>query len=285
MTLYAQPRAEVFASSAPPSEIQPFEAWLRGLGIAFDETNGYPEMTGLNGLFNALNLYIKYLEQNGFAEWRSDMEYPQGAGVRVGLVWYRAKLQNTNKPPATSQTEWELFLNASALSYQEPLYIDGNTIKIRDASTTVKGVTQFANSVEVNNKSNVSKAITPFNVVQMFGQQLTTSGFSRLPNGTIEQWATVKLSAVGAFNQQIIGGQTYYTHYYQVPYPIPFSTSVFTAVVSLACANGLVQAGMAGQSVTSNLNGWGDSLNKLTVAVTTTILGQTPTIHMKATGI
>lgn len=188
MTLYAQPRAEVFASSAPPSEIQPFDAWLRGLGIAFDETNGYPEMTGLNGLFNALNLYIKYLEQNGFAEWRSDMEYPQGAGVRVGLVWYRAKVQNTNKPPATSQTEWELFLNASALSYQEPLYIDGNTIKIRDASTTVKGVTQFANATEVNNRSSVSKAINPANVAQMFIGSFGNDKSVELPNGLILQW-------------------------------------------------------------------------------------------------
>lgn len=163
MTLYTQPQAEVFASGAPPSEIQPFDAWAYGLGIAFIETNGYPEMTGLNGLFNAFNLYIKYLEQNGFAEWRSDMEYPAGAGVRVGLVWYRAKLQNTNKPPATSQTEWELFLNASALAYQEPMYLDGNTIKIRDASTTVKGAIQFANATEVANRSNVSKAINPSN--------------------------------------------------------------------------------------------------------------------------
>ena len=197
MTLYTQPRAEVFASSAPPSEIQPFEAWLRGLGIAFDETNGYPEMTGLNGLFNALNLYIKYLEQNGFAEWRSDMEYPQGAGVRVGLVWYRAKLQNTNKPPATSQTEWELFLNASALSYQEPLYIDGNTIKIRDASPTVKGVTQFASATEVATRANVSKAINPANVAQMFIGGGNTNDYLELPNGMIIQWMVGNSDANG----------------------------------------------------------------------------------------
>lgn len=196
MTLYTQPRAEVFASSAPPSEIQPFDAWLRGLGIAFDETNGYPEMTGLNGLFNALNLYIKYLEQNGFAEWRSDMEYPQGAGVRVGLVWYRAKVQNTNKPPATSQTEWELFLNASALSYQEPLYIDGNTIKIRDASTAVKGVTQFANATEVATRANVSKAINPSNVGQTFLGGLGKNDWCRFPNGLIHQWLTVNAPIV-----------------------------------------------------------------------------------------
>lgn len=163
MTIYNRPRAEVFAENAPPSEIQPFQAWLRGLGIAFDETNGFPEMTGLNGLFNALNQYIKYLEQNGFAEWSADLEYPIGAGVRVGAVWYRAKTQNTNKPPATSQNDWELFLNASALSYSNPIYIESNVIKVRDASTMQKGVVQFANATEVVNKSNVSKAINPAN--------------------------------------------------------------------------------------------------------------------------
>lgn len=195
MTLYTQPRADIFASSAPPDEIQPFEAWLRGLGIAFDETNGFPEMTGLNGLFNALNLYIKYLEQNGFAEWRADLEYPMGAGVRVGLVWYRARTQNTNKPPSTSQADWELFLNASSLAYQDPIYIENNVIKIRDASQTQKGVLQFASDVEVASRSNVSKAINPSNVGQTFGLSNNANGWCRLPNGLILQWGIASVAA------------------------------------------------------------------------------------------
>lgn len=181
MTIYNRPRAEVFAENAPPSEIKPFQAWLRGLGIAFDETNGFPEFTGLNGLFNALNQYIKYLEQNGFAEWSADLEYPVGAGVRVGAVWYRAKTQNTNKPPTTSQNDWELFLNASALSYSNPIYIENNVVKVRDASTAQKGVVQFANATEVANRSNVSKAINPSNVGQTFSR---TSQHIVLPDGS-----------------------------------------------------------------------------------------------------
>ncbi len=191
MTIYNRPRAEVFAENAPPSEIQPFQAWLRGLGIAFDETSGFPEFTGLNGLFNALNQYIKYLEQNGFAEWSADLEYPIGAGVRVGSVWYRAKNQNTNKPPATSQNDWELFLNASALSYSNPIYIENNVVKVRDASTAQKGVVQFANATEVANRSNVSKAINPSNVGQTFSQSLGVNGWCRLPSGLIYQWGTI----------------------------------------------------------------------------------------------
>lgn len=191
MTIYNRPRAEVFAESAPPSEIQPFQAWLRGLGIAFDETNGFPEMTGLNGLFNALNQYIKYLEQNGFAEWAADLEYPIGAGVRVGSVWYRAKTQNTNKPPATSQNDWELFLNAAALSYGNPIYIENNVVKVRDASTAQKGVVQLANATEVANKSNVSKAINPANAATIaqstdlgVGQTWQNVTGSRTPDAT-----------------------------------------------------------------------------------------------------
>lgn len=161
MTIYSKPRAELFAQDAPPSEIKPFTAWLRGLGIAFDETNGYPELESFNGLLQALNGYIKYLEQNGFAEWSSTLEYPQGAGVRVGAVWYRAKAQNTNKPPATSQNEWAVFLNANDLSFSDPLQVVDGVIGIKDASTTQKGVARFATVVEVINKTNVSAMVTP----------------------------------------------------------------------------------------------------------------------------
>ena len=161
--IYTKPRAELFAQDAPPSEIKPFAAWLRGLGIAFDETNGYPELESFNGLLQALNGYIKYLEQNGFAEWSSDLEYPIGAGVRVGAVWYRAKAQNTNKPPATSQNEWAVFLNASDLSFSDPLQVVDGVIGIKDATTTQKGVTRFATATEVSNRTNVSAAVSPSN--------------------------------------------------------------------------------------------------------------------------
>lgn len=194
MTLYTKPRAELFAQDAPSSEIKPFAAWLRGLGIAFDETNGFPEMESFNGLLQALNGYIKYLEQNGFAEWSSDLEYPIGAGVRVGAVWYRAKVQNTNKPPATSQNDWSLFLNASDLSFSDPLQVLDGVIGIKDATTTQKGVTRFATTTEVSNRTNVSAAITPANVGQTFGQSLSENGWCRLPNGLIMQWGVVSVN-------------------------------------------------------------------------------------------
>ncbi len=173
MSIYNRPRAEVFAENAPPSEIRPFDAWLRGLGIAFDETNGFPEMSSFNGLLQSLSIYIKYLEQRGLAEWRNDLEYPVGAGVQVGLSWFKAKRQNLNKPPATSQDDWELLVNASALSYVEPLYIENNVVKIRDATKTQKGVVRFATDAEAQSGAKVSAAITPDQAM------LTSFGFGQ----------------------------------------------------------------------------------------------------------
>ena len=222
MTIYEKPRSEVFASNAPESEVSTFTAWLRGLGIAFDETNGLPEFSGLNNVFNLLNQYIKYLEQNGFAEWSSDLEYPIGAGVRVGAVWYRAKTQNTNKPPATSQNDWELFLNASALTYENPLYIENNVVKVRGATQIQRGVVQFANATEVANKANVSKAINPANVGQTFGQSLDQNGWCRLPSGLIMQW--------GSADAQIAGAT--------IPFPITFPNSVLSVVVTDIATSG-----------------------------------------------
>lgn len=189
--IYPRPHPAEFAIDAPESEIQAFPDWARGLGIAFDETNGFPEMTGINGLFQIITEYIKYLEQNGFAEWSASLEYPIGAGVRVGSIWYRAKTQNINKPPATSQNDWAVFLNASDLTYGDPLQINvSGQVTIKDATTTQKGVIRFANSSEIANRANVSAAITPANVGQTFSQSLATNGWCRLPNGLIMQWGT-----------------------------------------------------------------------------------------------
>ena len=192
MTIYEKPRAELFAQDAPESEIEPFTAWLRGLGIAFDETGGLPKMESFNGLLQALNGYIKYLEQNGFAEWSSDLEYPVGAGVRVGAVWYRAKTQNISKPPATSQNDWSLFLNASDLSFGDPIQLINGVISIKDASQAQKGSVQFANNTEISNKSDVSKVVNPANVATIINSSFSRNSQSRTsPDGFIMKWGTV----------------------------------------------------------------------------------------------
>lgn len=240
MTIYSKPRAELFAQDAPSSEIKPFAAWLRGLGIAFDETNGFPEMESFNGLLQALNGYIKYLEQNGFAEWSSDLEYPIGAGVRIGGVWYRAKAQNTNKPPATSQNEWAVFLNASDLSFSDPLQVVDGVIGIKDATTIQKGVTRFATATEVSNRTNVTASVNPSNAATIaqstdlgVGQAWQNVTGSRASGATyinntarpIQVMIVMRDAYNGGFSL-IIGGVTIFNVTYDIPsdmfYPISF---------------------------------------------------------------
>lgn len=238
MTIYEKPQNIVFAQDAPSSEIRPFEAWARGLGIAFEETNGYPELESFNGLLQALNSYIKYLEQNGFAEWSADLEYPIGAGVRVGNVWYKAKQQNTNKPPSTSQSDWSVFLNAGDLSYADPLQNVDGQIQIKDASTTQKGVVRFANATEVVNKSATQVAITAANAATVaqstdlgVGQTWQNVSSQRASGQTyrnntgkpIHVFIAVK-DGVGGGLRLIIGGVTIFNFTYDLPawvfYPV-----------------------------------------------------------------
>ena len=265
MTLYTKPRAELFAQDAPPSEIKPFAAWLRGLGIAFDETNGYPELESFNGLLQALNGYIKYLEQNGFAEWSSTLEYPIGAGVRVGAVWYRAKAQNTNKPPATSQNEWAVFLNASDLSFSDPLQVVGGVIGIKDATATQKGVVRFATATEVINRTNVSAAITPANVGQTFGQSLSQNGWCRLPNGLIMQWGVLS---------SVLLNQTFYL----VSFSTAFPSNALNISATISAEN------VVGGSISPIIKKGSISKNSFQVAGDNSTEATTGDIHWTAIG-
>lgn len=98
-----------FANGADASEIQPFPDENRGLGIAFDQTEGKPEMKGLNGLFNKITQSLLSIRQNGLLGWVNDLEYMQGGFVIESGKLYQAKQNNTNKQPSLSQNDWELW--------------------------------------------------------------------------------------------------------------------------------------------------------------------------------
>ena len=159
-----------FANSAPSNEIEPFPDYDRGLGIAFVETDGKPEMKGLNGLFSLLTVSLLALKQRGILTWTTGFEYKQGAFVVESNRLYQAKTDNTSKQPSLSQNEWQVWASVSDIDVDT----NGNiiktakaggafTLKVEDATTTVKGVARFATAVEIANKSNVSAAITPSN--------------------------------------------------------------------------------------------------------------------------
>ena len=157
-----------FANSAPSSEIEAFPDYDRGLGIAFVETDGKPEMKGLNGLFSLLTVSLLALKQRGILTWTTGFEYKQGAFVVESNRLYQAKTDNTSKQPSLSQNDWQVWASVSDIDVD----INGNiiktakaggafTLKVEDATTTVKGVVRFATATEVINKSNVSAAVTP----------------------------------------------------------------------------------------------------------------------------
>lgn len=194
-----------FANSAPSNEIEPFPDYDRGLGIAFVETDGKPEMKGLNGLFNLMTVSLLALKQRGILTWTTGFEYKQGAFAVESNRLYQAKVDNTSKQPSLSQNEWQVWASVSDIDVDT----NGNiiktakaggafTLKVNDATTTEKGVARFATATEVANKSNVSAAVTPKNVADMFS---STAGTLKLPDGTIMQWGNKATAGIGSFNE------------------------------------------------------------------------------------
>ena len=160
-----------FANGAISTEIAPFPDWDRGLGIAFDQTEGKPEMKGLNGLFQVLTTSMLYLKQRGISEWDSTLEYPANAFVTEGSKLYRSKRTNTNKQPSLSQLDWDVWASISDISVstngnlKKTVTADGSvTLEVPTATDTQRGAVRQATSTEVANKSNVNAYVTPANV-------------------------------------------------------------------------------------------------------------------------
>ena len=159
-----------FANGAPSNEIAPFPDYDRGLGIAFDQTDGKPEMKGLNGLFQQMTLAALYLKQRGIGEWDAALEYPIAAFVVHDGALYKAKTLNTNKNPATSQTDWQLWASVSDITVSTNGNLKKTTnesgaihLEVPTADTTQRGAMRFATAAEVANVSTTQAAITAAN--------------------------------------------------------------------------------------------------------------------------
>ncbi|EPS9997890.1 gp53-like domain-containing protein [Escherichia coli] len=108
-----------------------------------------------------------------------------------------------------------------------------------------------------------------------------------LPNGMIRQAGTVTLTPVGNFNSQVLGGVTYYTHYYRVNFPRQFPNAQIATLATLASYSYSTQATMARKSLATHRDtdsGTDVSRTRFTVAYTTPNLGETPTLHFEAIG-
>ena len=108
-----------------------------------------------------------------------------------------------------------------------------------------------------------------------------------LPNGMIRQAGTVTQTPVGNFNAQVLGGVTYYTHYYRVNFPRQFPNAQIATLATLASYSFSTQSSMAGKSLATHRDtdsGTDVSRTRFTVAYTTPNLGETPTLHFEAIG-
>lgn len=108
-----------------------------------------------------------------------------------------------------------------------------------------------------------------------------------LPNGMIRQAGTVTLTPVGNFNAQVLGGVTYYTHYYRVNFPRQFPNAQIATLATLASSEFSTQSSMAGKSLATHRDtdsGTDVSRTRFTVAYTTPNLGEIPTLHFEAIG-
>lgn len=159
-----------FANTAIASEIAPFPDYNRGLGIAFSQTDGKPEMKGLNGLFNIITASMLYLKQRGIAEWDATLEYPDNAFVTDGEKLYKSKRINTNKQPSLSQLDWDVWASISDISVstngnlKKTVASDGGvTLEVPTATDSQRGSVRQATATEVVNKSNVNAYVTPVN--------------------------------------------------------------------------------------------------------------------------
>ncbi|EII6220512.1 TPA: phage tail protein [Escherichia coli] len=108
-----------------------------------------------------------------------------------------------------------------------------------------------------------------------------------LPNGMIRQAGTVTLTPVGNFNSQVLGGVTYYTHYYRVNFPRQFPNAQIATLATLASSEFSKQITMAGKLLSTHRDtdsGADVSRTRFTVAYTTPNLGEIPTLHFEAIG-
>lgn len=108
-----------------------------------------------------------------------------------------------------------------------------------------------------------------------------------LPNGMIRQAGTVTLTPVGNFNAQVLGGVTYYTHYYRVNFPRQFPNAQIATLATLASSEFSKQTTMAGKSLSTHRDtdsGADVSRTRFTVAYTTPNLGEIPIVHFESIG-
>lgn len=103
------------------------------------------------------------------------------------------------------------------------------------ATEARKGLVQLATNEEVIQGTDITKAITPASFLNAFSDsKIANTGYQILPSGLIMQWGLLSLAKIGTYNTSVVGGVTYYTQYYIVPFPISFPNLQFTVFANVA---------------------------------------------------
>jgi hypothetical protein len=130
MTIYDRPDEKVMAEAALAGEVQAFPDILRGWGVTFDQTGGFPPMEWFNALAKRGDQAVRYFMQRGLPEWSGTEDYPQGAYIQYAGNAYVSKRANVNKPPAASPNDWA----AWAMTFDQAYALMGNRLQRFTAS-------------------------------------------------------------------------------------------------------------------------------------------------------
>ncbi len=111
---------------------------------------------------------------------------------------------------------------------------------------------------------------------------LGANGWIKFPDGLIIQWGRNDLESVGAFNPQVLGGVTYYTHFYYITLPIPFPNAFYSVTGSNLGWTPQNQGSMAGKTL--NLGREGSDLNRFALSFSAPQTGDVPIVGWIAVG-
>ena len=194
-----------------------------------------PDGLDFNGILNVLSQAIVFMQKGNAYQFDAALApYPIGALVRSSddLTTFQNTVALNSNNPNSNMTGWRVYNSpdfivnnlttndsAKALSAAQGKVLSDRT---QPATALNVGISRFANSSEITNKSNSNVAINPKNVVDMFVGGFSENDSVTLPSGHILQW--------GVFTT-VNNQQASVTQY--VSFPKNFTSKVFSVSLSV----------------------------------------------------
>lgn len=160
-----------------------------------------PDGLDFNGILNVLSQAIVFMQKGNAYQFDASLApYPIGALVRSNdnLTTFQNTVALNSNNPNSNMTGWRVYNSpdfivnnlttndsAKALSAAQGKVLSDRT---QPATALNVGISRFANSSEITNKSNSNVAINPKNVVDMFSGNRFQDGYEILPSGLTLQW-------------------------------------------------------------------------------------------------